>query len=423
MRDEDFLQDVTLVGDDLSQEEAHKLVLSACSEYFKSIFKQNKHTHPLLCLEGVNSMEIKNLLAYMYNGEVNIFHEDLARFLTVAQRFKLEGLLSYAEEADTINKKCKDLVLKQESLYPINDIPIAQEESDTQDSESQELSLASNNETLKFPMTDREKWNLSMSKQTAINIGPCDSSGSPQKEEPIDFKEANVENDSNETEDTLCQDADDADYAVTKKDEDIGSISHDMDFDSPVRENVEVEVHVNEMDVSTVRQKKRQKTSIVETLNFADDRRYCRSCNMTFLNYKSHYGSKYHQKVVEEQEKFPEIVGPNHDYDPDMTYACEACRFSTNNINIISAHTELNNHKMKITKRDKLVLFCNLCHFSCTRNDTFSQHINTKMHMCSMQAAGIKPNEESVKKSRVSRKKAGLKLFRLRKALFKTPRD
>ena len=32
MREEDFLQDVTLVGDDNSQIAAHKLVLSACSE-------------------------------------------------------------------------------------------------------------------------------------------------------------------------------------------------------------------------------------------------------------------------------------------------------------------------------------------------------------------------------------------------------
>ena len=81
--DEDFLQDVTLVGDDNSQIAAHKLVLSACSEYFNSIFKRNKHFHPFLCLEGVNSMEIKNLLAYMYNGEVSVFQEDLDNFLIV----------------------------------------------------------------------------------------------------------------------------------------------------------------------------------------------------------------------------------------------------------------------------------------------------------------------------------------------------
>ena len=92
-RDKDFLQDVTLVGDDNAQIAAHKLVLSACSEYFKNIFKSNKHSHPLLCLEGVKSKEIKNILDYIYNGEVNIHQEELDRFLELAQRFKLKAFL------------------------------------------------------------------------------------------------------------------------------------------------------------------------------------------------------------------------------------------------------------------------------------------------------------------------------------------
>ena len=101
MRDEDFLQDVTLVGDDDSQIAAHKLVLSACSEYFKNIFKKNKHSHLLLCLDGVTKSELMNLLDYIYNGEVNIFQEELDRFLMIAQRFKLEGLLAKEEDTTT----------------------------------------------------------------------------------------------------------------------------------------------------------------------------------------------------------------------------------------------------------------------------------------------------------------------------------
>ena len=37
-RHEDYLQDVTLVTDDHCKVSAHKLVLSAASEYFKSLF-------------------------------------------------------------------------------------------------------------------------------------------------------------------------------------------------------------------------------------------------------------------------------------------------------------------------------------------------------------------------------------------------
>ena len=93
LRNEDYLHDVTIVTDDNEQVEAHKLVLSACSEYFKNIFKTKKHSHPLLCLEGVSSKDIQNLMDYIYNGELHLFQEDLDRFLSLAQRFKLEGLL------------------------------------------------------------------------------------------------------------------------------------------------------------------------------------------------------------------------------------------------------------------------------------------------------------------------------------------
>ena len=47
-------QDVTLVSDDFTQVSAHRVVLSACSDYFNRILSQNTHSHPLLCLDGIN---------------------------------------------------------------------------------------------------------------------------------------------------------------------------------------------------------------------------------------------------------------------------------------------------------------------------------------------------------------------------------
>ena len=92
-RNEAYLHDVTLVSDDHKTVSAHKLVLSACSEYFRDIFKNNSHSHPLLCLDGISTEDLRNIMEYMYNGEVNIFQDKLDRFLGVAQRFKLEGLI------------------------------------------------------------------------------------------------------------------------------------------------------------------------------------------------------------------------------------------------------------------------------------------------------------------------------------------
>ena len=92
-RNESYLHDVTLVSDDYKHIPAHKLVLSACSEYFKNILQQTKQSQPLLCLDGVSSTDLQNVLDYVYEGEVRIYQEDLDRFLNVAQKLKLEGLM------------------------------------------------------------------------------------------------------------------------------------------------------------------------------------------------------------------------------------------------------------------------------------------------------------------------------------------
>ena len=99
-RNESYLHDVTLVSDDLKKVQVHKLVLSACSEYFKTIFQETKQTQPILCLDGVSSSELQNVLDYVYEGEVKILQEDLDRFLNVAQRLKLEGLMGNDEDVD-----------------------------------------------------------------------------------------------------------------------------------------------------------------------------------------------------------------------------------------------------------------------------------------------------------------------------------
>ena len=93
-RNESYLQDVTLVSDDFKQYSAHKLVLSACSDHFRNIFQETKHPNPLLCLEGVSSANLKNVLDYVYDGEVRILQEDLDSFLFIANRLKLNGLFS-----------------------------------------------------------------------------------------------------------------------------------------------------------------------------------------------------------------------------------------------------------------------------------------------------------------------------------------
>ena len=106
-RNEDYLHDVTLVSDDQQQVSAHKLVLSACSVYFKNIFKHNNkpNSHPLLCLDGISSHDLNNIMDYIYHGEVQIYQENLDRFLSIAQRFRLDGLMGNNGAVTTRSRK------------------------------------------------------------------------------------------------------------------------------------------------------------------------------------------------------------------------------------------------------------------------------------------------------------------------------
>ena len=166
LRNEDFLKDVTLVGDDNHQVAAHKLVLSACSEYFKTIFKSNKYPNLLLCLEGMSSSDISNILDYIYNGEVKIFQDDLERFLAVAQRFKLKGLLggdSQHEEVeeekqnDIIQPKLRKASLKREYTEINNRL---QQSKVKEMNSTREIATTMENENIKMAMTEEEKNNL-----------------------------------------------------------------------------------------------------------------------------------------------------------------------------------------------------------------------------------------------------------------------
>ena len=100
-REKDFF-DVTLVSDDEVQVSAHKVVLSACSSFFKSILKNNPHSHPLLYLGGVSSENLSFIMDYIYQGEVQIFQTSLDSFLDAAQKLKIDGLLTSGEEEDVV---------------------------------------------------------------------------------------------------------------------------------------------------------------------------------------------------------------------------------------------------------------------------------------------------------------------------------
>jgi len=93
LREEKDFFDVTLsVGPGHQHIQAHKLILSACSPFFRGVLRQNPHAHPLLYLKGVGFSELQAVLNFMYHGEVNVAQEELNTFLAVAEELQVKGL-------------------------------------------------------------------------------------------------------------------------------------------------------------------------------------------------------------------------------------------------------------------------------------------------------------------------------------------
>jgi len=88
--DKDFF-DITLACED-EQIQAHKIILSACSPFFRNILRRNIHQHPLLYLKGVKYTDLQSVLNFMYHGEVNVAQEELNSFLAVAEDLRVKGL-------------------------------------------------------------------------------------------------------------------------------------------------------------------------------------------------------------------------------------------------------------------------------------------------------------------------------------------
>ena len=100
LREEKDFFDVTLACDD-NQIQAHKVILSACSPFFRNVLRRNPHQHPLLYLKGVKYSELMSVLNFMYMGEVNVAQEELNSFLAVAEDLRVKGLTQNNSETSS----------------------------------------------------------------------------------------------------------------------------------------------------------------------------------------------------------------------------------------------------------------------------------------------------------------------------------
>ena len=122
--DLDF-SDVTLVCEDDQQVEAHKVILSACSPFFNSVLRRNKHSHPMIYMRGMKSEDLTAIVDFIYHGKTTVYQNDLENFLALAEELQLKGLnrpediiLEEKVENILVPKSKKQLVKKEMKLSP-----------------------------------------------------------------------------------------------------------------------------------------------------------------------------------------------------------------------------------------------------------------------------------------------------------------
>ena len=91
LRQDKELTDVTLACEDGQHVKAHKVVLVASSPFFLNILKRNKHPHPLIYMRGVRPGNLMAMVDFFYNGEANVYQENLDSFLVLVEELSWKG--------------------------------------------------------------------------------------------------------------------------------------------------------------------------------------------------------------------------------------------------------------------------------------------------------------------------------------------
>jgi hypothetical protein len=104
---------------------AHKILLSACSTYFRDTFKDVPCQHPVIILYGVEYNVLSDILHFIYNGEVSVDTSKLDSFLKTAQLLQISGLTEdsgdriTSESEQPTDTQALDHETEQTSVEPV----------------------------------------------------------------------------------------------------------------------------------------------------------------------------------------------------------------------------------------------------------------------------------------------------------------
>ena len=133
------LTDVTLACGGNKQIQAHKVVLSSSSNFFKNIFDMNRNPNTLIYLQGITYNDLVLLKRFMYLGKATVEEANVTSFVALSKVF-----LNKASENTRLHQNIASSVhldLKPETLpLSINNSVLTQNQT-----ESEQLDSDTNN--------------------------------------------------------------------------------------------------------------------------------------------------------------------------------------------------------------------------------------------------------------------------------------
>ena len=96
--------DVTLVCDDHVKFKAHKFILKSCSPVFESILNDtNYDSKSVVYLRGVDQLELKPILNFIYSGQASFYQERIKDFLKTGKDLQIKEIKEMPEEEEMVD--------------------------------------------------------------------------------------------------------------------------------------------------------------------------------------------------------------------------------------------------------------------------------------------------------------------------------
>ena len=118
---ESFDTDVTLVSDDLIPFQAHKLIISASSTFFKCVLLNDSQCKPIIFLRDVHQTELKCLLQLLYLGETSVLEKNASTFFKIMTDLGVRKENVIVANKPLINSTTEDTLFSNASTQQIEE--------------------------------------------------------------------------------------------------------------------------------------------------------------------------------------------------------------------------------------------------------------------------------------------------------------